>query len=148
MWFDSATGTQIASRHHFRRDHDRLDGRRRLPSVVATIGNGGSVYTEREATRQPHARWCYRRAPFCVFVDAITGDQFLPGGAITIAGSFLAEDKMPDENLPLAAGFEVRRRAYIGLDGAALAELPDFASDREPLVSLYRGIVRAPAPSI
>ena len=50
---------------------------------------------------------------------------------------------MPDENLPIAATFDVRRRAYIGLDGAALTELPDFASDRDLLVSLYRGMVQA-----
>lgn len=50
---------------------------------------------------------------------------------------------MPDENLSIVAKFEVRRRAYIGATGAALADLPDFASDQELLASLYRGMVQA-----
>lgn len=50
---------------------------------------------------------------------------------------------MPDEDFPIVARFEVRRRAYIGLDGAVLADPPAFASDRDLLVSLYRGMVQA-----
>jgi 2-oxoisovalerate dehydrogenase E1 component alpha subunit len=50
---------------------------------------------------------------------------------------------MPNADFPIVATFEVRRRAYIGVDGAALTDLPDFASDRELLVSLYRGMVQA-----
>jgi 2-oxoisovalerate dehydrogenase E1 component alpha subunit len=50
---------------------------------------------------------------------------------------------MPNEDLPIVAKFEVRRRAYIGPDGAALTAPPDFASDRALLVSLYRGMVQA-----
>jgi 2-oxoisovalerate dehydrogenase E1 component subunit alpha len=50
---------------------------------------------------------------------------------------------MPDEDFPIVAKFEVRRRAYIGPDGAALTDLPDFVSDRELLVALYRGMVQA-----
>jgi 2-oxoisovalerate dehydrogenase E1 component alpha subunit len=50
---------------------------------------------------------------------------------------------MPDEDLPLVAQFEVKRRACLGLNGEALTDLPAFASDREFLVSLYRGMVQA-----
>jgi 2-oxoisovalerate dehydrogenase E1 component alpha subunit len=60
-----------------------------------------------------------------------------------VAPSPLAENTMPDEHLPIVAKFEVRRRAYLGLDGTALTIPPDFASDRELLVSLYRGMVQA-----
>jgi pyruvate dehydrogenase E1 component alpha subunit len=50
---------------------------------------------------------------------------------------------MPDEDLALVATFEVRRRSCLGLNGEALTRLPAFASDRELLVSLYRGMVQA-----
>lgn len=50
---------------------------------------------------------------------------------------------MPDEDLPIVAKFEVRRRAYLAPDGTALTRLPDFAAHRELLVSLYRGMVQA-----
>lgn len=50
---------------------------------------------------------------------------------------------MPDEDLPIVAKFEVRRRAYLAPDGTASAVLPDFAADRDLLVSLYRGMVQA-----
>lgn len=52
---------------------------------------------------------------------------------------------MPDEDFPVVAKFEVRRRAYLRADGTALADLPDFACDRELLVSFYRGMVQARA---
>jgi 2-oxoisovalerate dehydrogenase E1 component alpha subunit len=65
------------------------------------------------------------------------------GHAIMITSSFLAQNTMPDEDFPIVASFEVRRRAYIGLDGAVLTDPPDFASDRDLLVSLYRGMVQA-----
>lgn len=45
---------------------------------------------------------------------------------------------MWDEDLPIVAKFEVRRRSYLTFDGTALAALPDFAADRELLVSLHR----------
>jgi 2-oxoisovalerate dehydrogenase E1 component alpha subunit len=54
----------------------------------------------------------------------------------------LEEAAMSDENLPIVAKFEVLRRAYLRPDGSALAPLPDFASDKELLVSLYRGMVQ------
>lgn len=50
---------------------------------------------------------------------------------------------MPDDGLSIVAKFEVRRRAYLGPDGTPLSVLPDFASDRELLTSLYRGMVQA-----
>lgn len=50
---------------------------------------------------------------------------------------------MPDEDLPIVATFEVRRRAYLAFDGTTLTDPPDFVSDRELLVSLYRGMVQA-----
>lgn len=47
------------------------------------------------------------------------------------------------EDFPVVAKFEVRRRAYLGIDGGTLTDLPDFASNRELLVSLYRAMVLA-----
>lgn len=60
-----------------------------------------------------------------------------------IADLFLAENTMPDEDLPVVARFEVRRRACLGPDGAPLTDLPRFASDRDTVVSLYRGMVQS-----
>ena len=50
---------------------------------------------------------------------------------------------MADEDLPVIARFAVRRRAYITPDGTLLRDLPDFASDQELVVSLYRAMVLA-----
>jgi 2-oxoisovalerate dehydrogenase E1 component alpha subunit len=50
---------------------------------------------------------------------------------------------MADQDLPVIAKFAVRRRAYIAPDGALLRDLPDFASDQELVVSLYRAMVLA-----
>ncbi len=47
------------------------------------------------------------------------------------------------EDFPVVAKFEVRRRSYLGRDGKALTDLPDFASDRKLLISLYRAMVLA-----
>ncbi len=41
---------------------------------------------------------------------------------------------------PVVARFEVRRRAYLSLEGQPLVPLPEFALDRQELVSLYRGM--------
>jgi hypothetical protein len=46
-----------------------------------------------------------------------------------------------DEELPVIARFEVRRRGYLAPDGTVQGRLPGFASDTALLVSLYRGIV-------
>jgi hypothetical protein len=52
---------------------------------------------------------------------------------------------IPDEELPVIAKFKVRRRAYIGPDGTAVCNLPDFASDQNLVVSMYRGMALARA---
>src|SRR6266849_2881473 len=48
-----------------------------------------------------------------------------------------------DEELPVIARFEVRRRAYLAADGAVLRSLPRFAADTGLLVALYRAMVSA-----
>lgn len=48
---------------------------------------------------------------------------------------------MADEELPVIARFEVRRRSYLAPDGTVLRPLPSFASDIGILISLYRGMV-------
>ena len=50
---------------------------------------------------------------------------------------------MADRDLSVTAKFEVRRRAYLAPDGTVLGDLPDFASDKNVLVSLYRAMVLA-----
>jgi pyruvate dehydrogenase E1 component alpha subunit len=46
-----------------------------------------------------------------------------------------------DQELPVIARFEVRRRSYLAPDGKALRQLPAFAADANVLRSLYRGMV-------
>jgi 2-oxoisovalerate dehydrogenase E1 component alpha subunit len=46
-----------------------------------------------------------------------------------------------DETLPVIARFEVHRRAYLAADGTLSRSLPQFGSDIDLLVSLYRGMV-------
>src|SRR6201997_1435366 len=48
---------------------------------------------------------------------------------------------MADEELPVIARFEVRRRSYLAPDGTVLRPLPSFASDTDVLISLYRAMV-------
>jgi 2-oxoisovalerate dehydrogenase E1 component alpha subunit len=48
---------------------------------------------------------------------------------------------MADEELPVIARFEVRRRSYLAPDGMVGRPLPGFASDTGLLLSLYRGMV-------
>src|SRR2546422_1417139 len=48
---------------------------------------------------------------------------------------------MADEEFPVIARFEVRRRSYLAPDGTVLRPLPRFASDTDVLLSLYRGMV-------
>jgi len=50
-----------------------------------------------------------------------------------------------DDELPVIARFEVRRRAYLAADGAVLRSLPRFAADTGLLVALYRAMVSARA---
>ena len=46
-----------------------------------------------------------------------------------------------DDELPVIARFEVRRRSYLAPDGTVQGRLPGFASDTALLLSLYRGMV-------
>src|ERR1700738_620057 len=46
-----------------------------------------------------------------------------------------------DQELPVLARFEVRRRSYLAPDGKVLRQLPAFAADANVLRSLYRGMV-------
>ena len=48
---------------------------------------------------------------------------------------------MAEEELPVIARFEVRRRSYLAPDGTLQRPLPSFASDTGLLLSLYRGMV-------
>src|SRR5712675_1672389 len=57
----------------------------------------------------------------------------------------MAETLSGDEQFPVIARFEIRRRAYLAPDGAGLRRLPSFASDTELLVSFYRAMVLARA---
>ena len=49
------------------------------------------------------------------------------------------------KELPVIARFEVRRRAYIAPDGTILRDLPDFATDHNLVVAIYRGMALARA---
>src|SRR5438093_10447749 len=48
---------------------------------------------------------------------------------------------MADEEFPVIARFEVRRRSYLAPDGSVLRPLPAFAADLPTLLALYRGMV-------
>ena len=50
-----------------------------------------------------------------------------------------------EQELPVVARFEVRRRAYLAPDGGVIRPLPGFASDSGLLVSLYRAMLLARA---
>src|SRR5499427_6942099 len=52
---------------------------------------------------------------------------------------------MMQEELPVIANFEVRRRAYLAPDGGILRGLPNFANNRDPIISMYRGMALARA---
>lgn len=51
------------------------------------------------------------------------------------------ECRPDDQDLPVVARFEVRRRGYLATDGKPLRTLPTFAADTSTLVSLYRAMV-------
>src|SRR5215467_583127 len=57
----------------------------------------------------------------------------------------MAEALSADEQFPVIARFEIRRRAYLAPDGAGLRQLPSFTADTALLVSLYRAMVLARA---
>jgi pyruvate dehydrogenase E1 component alpha subunit len=50
------------------------------------------------------------------------------------------EQQLMDEELPVIARFEVRRRSYLGPDNAIRGRPPAFASDAGLLISLLRGM--------
>jgi 2-oxoisovalerate dehydrogenase E1 component subunit alpha len=52
---------------------------------------------------------------------------------------------MMQEELSVIANFEVRRRAYLAPDGGILRHLPNFANDRDLIISMYRGMTLARA---
>jgi 2-oxoisovalerate dehydrogenase E1 component alpha subunit len=57
----------------------------------------------------------------------------------------MAKEQIPDEELPVVARFEVRRRSYLSPTGSPLRKLPSFASDSDLLRALYRAMVLARA---
>jgi 2-oxoisovalerate dehydrogenase E1 component alpha subunit len=66
-------------------------------------------------------------------------------GVILIVKDVFGESIMADEELPVIAKFEVRRRAYLAPDGAILRDLPNFAAEKNLIVSMYRGMALARA---
>ncbi len=48
---------------------------------------------------------------------------------------------MADDDIPVVARFDVRRRSYLAPDGTILRKLPDFVANIGSLVSLYRAMV-------
>ena len=48
---------------------------------------------------------------------------------------------MADDDIPVIARFDVRRRSYLAPDGTMLRKPPDFVADIGSLVSLYRAMV-------
>src|SRR5712691_2034469 len=53
----------------------------------------------------------------------------------------MPKEAMADEEFPVIAHFEVRRRSYLAPDGTMLRPPPGFASDTGLLVPLYRAMV-------
>src|SRR5437870_7109202 len=53
----------------------------------------------------------------------------------------MAKESVGDEEFPIIARFEVRRRSYLAPDGTVQRRLPSFASDTNLLLSIYRGMV-------
>ena len=49
--------------------------------------------------------------------------------------------KRANQELPVIARFEVRRRNYLAPDGSINRPLPAFAADANLLVALYRSMV-------
>lgn len=48
---------------------------------------------------------------------------------------------MADDDFPVIAHFEVRRRGFLAPDGTVLRPLPSFAADKSSLIALYRAMV-------
>ena len=53
----------------------------------------------------------------------------------------MVESPMADEDVPVVARFDVRRRSHLAPDGTIQRKPPDFVSDIGSLVSLYRAMV-------
>ena len=53
----------------------------------------------------------------------------------------MVENPMADEDIPVIARFDVRRRSYLAPDGTIFRKPPDFVADIGSLVSLYRAMV-------
>lgn len=53
----------------------------------------------------------------------------------------MVEAPMADEDIPVIARFDVRRRSYLAPDGKILRKPPAFAADVGSLVTLYRAMV-------
>jgi 2-oxoisovalerate dehydrogenase E1 component alpha subunit len=51
------------------------------------------------------------------------------------------ETGMTDEELPVVAHFDVRRRSYLAPDGTVLRKPPEFLQDAAALIPLYRAVV-------
>jgi 2-oxoisovalerate dehydrogenase E1 component alpha subunit len=57
----------------------------------------------------------------------------------------VAENPDAEEDLPIVARFDVRRRSYLASDGTVERRLPAFAADTALLISLYGAMVQARA---
>ncbi len=57
----------------------------------------------------------------------------------------LTRPQIADDELPVVARFEVRRRSYLAATGLPVRKLPAFASDTSLLIALYRAMVLARA---
>src|ERR1700674_1502831 len=53
----------------------------------------------------------------------------------------MSEKVVVDEQLPIIARFEVRRRSYFVLYGTVQGPLPSFSTEPSQLLPLYRGMV-------
>jgi 2-oxoisovalerate dehydrogenase E1 component alpha subunit len=74
----------------------------------------------------------------------VSGDMVsVPRGADSTrsAGGRSMSKPSAEEDLPVIASFEVRRRFYLAPDGTAARPLPSFAQDTALLISLYRSMV-------
>ena len=48
---------------------------------------------------------------------------------------------MADDDFPVIAHFDVRRRGFLAPDGTVLRPLPSFAADKSSLIALYQAMV-------
>jgi 2-oxoisovalerate dehydrogenase E1 component alpha subunit len=106
-----------------------------------------SSITRRHAYRRRNFRW----ASVFLSTGVIPATADRNGRPAGIQGFMAGEAvRRPEsgpqqEELPVVARFEVRRRSYLAPDGGVLRPLPAFASDTKLLISLYRAMVLARA---